>query len=78
MIFTSLWASQPQSTSTAPSGNLTTSKCYTEDGNLGLCSLSPSPSQVLQAGNCIPISKLRFCFFLKGTLQAIGCQMLDI
>lgn len=58
--------------------SLTTSKGHTEDGHVGLRSLSPCSSQVFQARSSTPIPKLRFYFFLKGTLQTISSQMLDI
>lgn len=58
--------------------SLTTSKGHTEDGHLGLCSLSPCCSRVFQARSSTPIPKLGFCFLLKGTLQAVSSQMLDV
>lgn len=50
----------------------------TEDGDLGLCCPDPSSSLIFQAGSPTPVLELRLCFLLRGSLQAIGSQMLDI
>lgn len=40
----------------------------TEDGDLGLCGLDSSSSQIFEAGGPTPFPKLRLCLLLRGSL----------
>lgn len=58
--------------------NLTAGWGDTEHGDLGLCRPHPRCSQIFQAGCPTPIPELRLGLLLRGSLQAIGSQLLDI